>query len=66
MIYQAYTEMLQSAKIKERETVTQRLLKKRYRKEKETTKKTHAIEYKKNVDKQENLENTQAKNQKRP
>ena len=39
MIHQAYIEMLQPARIKERKKVTQRSLKVKYRKEKETRKK---------------------------
>ena len=39
MIHQAYTEMLQFARIKERERVTRKSLKKKYLKKKETSKK---------------------------
>ena len=59
MVHQAYIEMLQPARIKEREKVTQRLVKKKYQKEKETSKKTLAIEYKIKDEKRGNLDNTQ-------
>ena len=55
--------MLQSTRIKEREHVTQRLLKKRYWKE---NPKMLTNAYKKNDEKQGNLEKTQKKKQKRP
>ena len=58
MTYQAYTEMLHSSRIKEREKVSWRLLKKKILERKGDKQKTIAIEYRKNNDKQENLHNT--------
>ena len=55
--------MLQSVKKREKEKVTRRQLKKRYRKEKKKPK-ILAIEYKKNVEKQEPREYSKQKNAK--
>ena len=64
MIHQAYIEILQTARIKEREKVARRSIQKKILERKGDKQKTLAIEYRENDEKQENLDSTQSRKKK--